>query len=79
VVIASKGGASTNPDWYHNLLANPLVTVEIGTDCFQARASIAPEPERTRLYAKMVAVMPGFGDYEKRTTRKIPVVVLTRS
>ena len=79
VVIASKGGASTNPDWYHNLLANPLVTVEIGTDCFHARASIAPEPERTRLYAKMVAVMPGFGDYEKRTTRKIPVVVLTRS
>lgn len=78
VVIASKGGAPTNPDWYYNLLANPLVNVETGSEQFQARATVATEPERTRLYAKMVAMMPGFADYERKTTRVIPVIVLTR-
>ena len=78
VIVASKGGAPTNPDWYHNLLAHPIVTVETGTEQFQARAEVAPEPERTRLYARMVEAMPGFADYEKRTTRSIPVVILTR-
>lgn len=78
VVIASKGGAPTNPDWYHNLLAHPLVTVEVGTEQFQAQAAIVPEPERSRLYRKMVAMMPGFAEYEQKTTRKIPVIALTR-
>lgn len=77
VVIASKGGAPTNPDWYYNLLANPLVTIEVGTDKFQARASVAEEPERTRLYNKMVEMMPGFDDYRRKTTRVIPVITLT--
>ncbi len=77
VVIASKGGAPTNPDWYYNVLANPLVTVETGTEQFQARASIAVEPERTRLYNQMVEMMPGFDDYRRRTTRVIPVIILT--
>jgi len=77
VVIASKGGAPTNPDWYYNLLANPLVTVEVGTDQFQARALVAEEPERTRLYNKMVEMMPGFDEYRRKTTRKIPVITLT--
>jgi len=77
VIIASKGGAPTNPDWYYNIVANPQVTVEVGTEQFTAKASIAPEPERTRLYAKMVEKMPGFAEYEKKTTRKIPVVILT--
>lgn len=77
VVIASKGGAPTNPDWYYNLVANPLVTVEVGTEKLQARAKVAEEPERTRLYNKMVDVMPGFDDYRKNTTRQIPVFVLT--
>ena len=77
VVIASKGGSPTNPDWYYNLLAHPMVNVEVGTDTFQARASIAEEPERTRLYDKMVEMMPGFDDYRRKTTRKIPVIVLT--
>lgn len=77
VVIASKGGAPTNPDWYHNLLANPLVSVETGSEQFQARASVAAEPERTRLYDKMVEVMPGFADYQRKTKRVIPVVILT--
>jgi deazaflavin-dependent oxidoreductase (nitroreductase family) len=77
VVIASKGGAPTNPDWYYNLLENPLVTVEVGTENFQARAAVADEPERFRLYEKMVEMMPGFDEYRRKTTRKIPVITLT--
>jgi len=77
VVIASKGGAPTNPDWFYNVVANPQVTVEIGMEKFQAQASVAEEPERTSLYDKMVEVMPGFGDYRRRTERVIPVIVLT--
>jgi len=77
VVIASKGGAPTNPDWYYNIVANPELTVEVGTEIFQVRAKVAEEPERTRLYKKMVEMMPGFDDYRKKTTRKIPVFVLT--
>ncbi|QIS09505.1 nitroreductase family deazaflavin-dependent oxidoreductase [Nocardia arthritidis] len=77
VIIASKAGAPTNPDWYYNLLANPEATVEIGTERFRATATpITSGPERDRLYAAMVSVMPGFADYEKNTTRVIPVVVL---
>jgi len=77
VVIASKSGAPTNPSWYYNLLANPLVTVEVGDKTFQVRATVAEEPERTRLYNKMVEMMPGFDDYRRKTTREIPVIVLT--
>jgi deazaflavin-dependent nitroreductase family protein len=77
VVIASKGGAPTDPDWYYNILANPLVTVEAGTETFRAQATVAEEPERTRLFNQMVAVMPGFDDYRRKTTRVIPVIVLT--
>ncbi len=78
VITASKGGAPTNPDWYYNILAHPLVTVEAGTERFQARAEVAPEPERTRLYSKMVEVNPGFAEYQQKTTRVIPVITLTR-
>jgi deazaflavin-dependent oxidoreductase (nitroreductase family) len=77
VVIASKGGAPTNPDWYYNLIAHPQVTVEVGTEKFQAQAREAEEPERTRLYDKMVQMMPTFDEYRKKTSRKIPVIVLT--
>ncbi len=76
VVIASKGGAPTNPDWYYNLVANPQVSVEIGTDQVEAVAEVASEPERSRLYDKMITVMPGFADYPQKTTRQIPVIVL---
>lgn len=76
-VIASKGGAPTHPDWYFNIVANPQVTVEVGAENFQAFASVAEEPERTRLYNQMVEVMPGFDDYRRNTTRVIPVIVLT--
>jgi deazaflavin-dependent oxidoreductase (nitroreductase family) len=78
VIIASKGGAPTNPDWYYNLLAHPLVMVEVGTEKFQVQAAVAPEPERTRLYSRMVEIMPGFAEYQRKTTRVIPVVILTR-
>ena len=77
VVIASKGGADTHPDWYYNVTANSLVTVETGTETFQAQATVAEEPERTRLYNKMVEVMPGFEGYRQKTARVIPVIVLT--
>ncbi|MBK8780306.1 MAG: nitroreductase family deazaflavin-dependent oxidoreductase [Anaerolineales bacterium] len=77
-VIASKGGAPTNPDWYYNVVANPQVTVEVGTEKFQAHATVAEEPERSSLYEQMVDVMPGFDDYRRKTTRVIPVIVLTR-
>ncbi len=77
VIIASKGGAPTNPDWYYNLLAHPLVSVEVGTEQFRVRAAVTSEPERTRLYDKMVQMMPGFAEYRKKTTRAIPVITLT--
>lgn len=78
VIIASKGGAPTNPDWYYNVLANPNVTVEIGQERFQARAVFPEGAERDRLYEQMAARMPGFAEYQRKTTRKIPVVVLER-
>jgi deazaflavin-dependent oxidoreductase (nitroreductase family) len=76
LVFATKGGAPTNPDWYHNLVANPDVTIEVGSDTKQATATIITGPERDRLYAEQVARRPQFGDYERRTTRTIPVVAL---
>ncbi|MEP7357469.1 MAG: nitroreductase family deazaflavin-dependent oxidoreductase [Anaerolineales bacterium] len=76
VVIASKGGAPTNPAWFYNLLANPDVTVEVGTERFEAQAAVPAEPERTRLYNQMAQVMPGFAEYQRNTPRQIPVVVL---
>jgi len=78
VIIASKAGAPEHPAWYHNLLAHPLVTVEVGTEVFQVRAEAAAEPERTRLYNRMVELAPAFAEYREKTTRVIPVVVLTR-
>lgn len=78
VIIASKGGAPTNPDWYYNILANPLVTVEVGKEKHQASASVVEEePERTRLYEKMIGMMSSFEEYRQKTSRKIPVIVLT--
>jgi len=76
VIIASKAGAPDNPDWYYNLLAHPQVIIEVGTETLRVRASVAPEPERSRLYAKMTEYMPGFADYKRKTTRVIPVVLL---
>lgn len=78
-VIASKGGAPDNPDWYHNLVANPEITVELGTETFPARATVVEdEAERARLYAEQAKRFDSFNDYEKMTTRKIPVVKIER-
>jgi deazaflavin-dependent oxidoreductase (nitroreductase family) len=79
VVIASKGGAPTNPDWFHNVRANPDVTIEVGTESFPARASIPEGDERDRLFDQMAAQMPGFAEYQRNTTRRIPVVVLEKT
>lgn len=78
VIIASYAGAPTNPPWYYNLVANPTVTVEVGDQKFTARAEVVSEPDRTRLYQKMAAIMPTFSEYEKKTTRKIPVIALKK-
>jgi deazaflavin-dependent oxidoreductase (nitroreductase family) len=78
VIVASKGGAPTNPDWYFNVVAHPTVTVELGSERFQARATVAEGEERDRLYAHHAELMPGFADYQDKTTRKIPVIILER-
>lgn len=78
VVIAANGGAATNPGWYHNVVANPEVTVELGTETFRARASVAAEPERARLFEQHVALRPNFAEFQRQTTRQLPVVVLQR-
>ena len=77
VVFASKGGAPTNPDWYHNLVANPGVTVEVGTETFEAEAVVVIGEERDRLYSRQAELFPQFGEYAQRATRRIPVVALT--
>jgi deazaflavin-dependent oxidoreductase (nitroreductase family) len=76
-VFASKAGAPTNPDWYHNLKARPDVAVEIGTDTIDVVASEATGEERERLYRRQAERVPQFADYERQTDRVIPVIVLT--
>ena len=75
-VFASKAGAPVNPDWYHNLLAHPQVTAEIGTETVELVARVAEGDERERIWAAQKAAYPGFADYERKTTRQIPVIVL---
>lgn len=78
LIFASKAGAPTNPDWYHNLVAHPQVTVEVGTETLNVTAVVITGEERDRLYAKQAAINPGFAEYETKTTRKIPVIALER-
>ena len=75
-VFATKGGSDENPHWYGNLLADPKVTVEVGTERFTATATPVEGAERDRLWDAQVAAVPSFGEYPKRTTRRIPVVAL---
>jgi deazaflavin-dependent oxidoreductase (nitroreductase family) len=77
VVFASKGGAPTNPDWYHNLKAHPNVTIEVGTDTIDVIAGEATGEERDRLFRTQAERIPQFGEYEEKTDRVIPVIVLT--
>ena len=78
-VFASKAGAPNNPDWYHNLVANPTVGVEMGTERFDATARVITGPERDRIYAKQAKAYPGFAEYEEKTDRVIPVVAIDRA
>jgi deazaflavin-dependent oxidoreductase (nitroreductase family) len=78
VIVASKGGAPTHPAWYHNVVKHPEVTIEVGKEKFKARAHIAEGDEYERLYTQHADINPSFHDYRKKTTRKIPVIVLER-
>ena len=78
VIIASKAGAPTNPAWYHNLVAHPEVTVEVGTERVPMRAVVTEGEERTRLFDAQAALMPNFAEYAKSTSRVIPVIALER-
>ncbi len=78
VVIASFAGAPNNPSWYHNLIANPVATVELGSERFQVRAETTSGEERQRLFNRQAEQMPIFAGYQKKTTRQIPVIVLKR-
>ena len=76
VIVASKGGYPKNPAWYHNLRANPDTTVQVGGEHEDVHARVASEQERPRLWPLVVSVYPGYDDYQRRTERQIPLVVL---
>jgi deazaflavin-dependent oxidoreductase (nitroreductase family) len=78
-IFASKGGADENPAWYHNLVANPKTKVEVGAETFEVTVRVLTGAERDEYFAKQVAVAPGFGDYQRKTTRVIPVIELVRA
>ena len=79
IVVASKGGAPTNPDWYYNLLANPRATIEVGKERLEVTAEPAGPAERERLWAMVIERNPAFKEYEKKTRRTIPLVILMPS
>ena len=79
LIFASKGGAPTNPAWYHNIKAGGPVSLEIGTDTVPVTARILEGDERERHWTKQKELMPGFADYEQKTSREIPVVLLERA
>ncbi|HEY2398581.1 MAG TPA: nitroreductase family deazaflavin-dependent oxidoreductase [Solirubrobacteraceae bacterium] len=78
VVVASKGGAPTHPGWFENLQANPEATIEVQAEEIPVRASVAEGEERSRLWKLMTEVWPAYDDYQTKTDRQIPVVVLSR-
>lgn len=78
ILFAAKAGAPTNPDWYYNLVAHPRVTIDLGTETFNATATVITGEERDQLYANWAAFFPMYSEYEKMTTRKIPVIALQR-
>jgi deazaflavin-dependent oxidoreductase (nitroreductase family) len=78
-VFASKGGAPTNPDWYHNLVANPRATVEVATERFDVIARVARGEERRQIWTAQKQRYPGFAAYERSTPREIPVIILERA
>jgi deazaflavin-dependent oxidoreductase (nitroreductase family) len=82
IIVASKAGAPDNPGWYHNLKAHPVATMEVGTESgtetFQVRAREAEGADRERIWADRIAIAPGFADYQRKTSRRIPVMILER-
>ncbi len=76
VLVASKGGYPKNPAWFHNLMANPDTTVQVGSARRAVHARIAKPPERKRLWPKVVHLYSGYADYQRRTEREIPLVIL---
>ena len=78
-VFATKGGSPTHPDWYLNLVANPTVTVEVGNDRYEATSSTVTGADRASIYTQQLLLRPHFADYERKTTREIPVVALRRN
>jgi len=78
VVIASKGGSPEHPGWFHNLVANPDIEIEVGADTIPVRARVAEGDEREKIWTKQKQLMPGFADYEAKANRQIPVIVLER-
>jgi deazaflavin-dependent oxidoreductase (nitroreductase family) len=78
VIIASFAGGPKNPPWYHNLVANPEATVELGSERFRVRATATSGEERQRLFNRQAEQMPIFAEYQQKTTRQIPVLVLAR-
>jgi deazaflavin-dependent oxidoreductase (nitroreductase family) len=78
-VFASKGGAASNPDWYRNLVANPDASVEIGTETITVRARVLDDAEREPIWSTQKERYPGFAEYEQKTSRQIPVVLLERT
>lgn len=78
-IFASKGGADTNPDWFHNLVAHPRITVELGSEEFAADARVLEGAERDKVYARQSEVEPQFAEYQRKTQRVIPVVELVRA
>ena len=79
IIIGSKAGADTNPDWVHNLRATPRAHVEVGTEAYDVIARELPAEERDETYPKVVAAAPGFGDYQSKTSRVIPLFELQRA
>ncbi len=78
LVIASNAGAPKHPDWYHNLVAHPQVTVEVATETFDATARVTEGEERQRLWNRIVELHPFFAEHQAKVTRQIPVIVLSR-
>lgn len=79
IIIGSKAGADTNPDWVHNLRANPQAHIEVGTDSYDVTSRELPTAERDAIFDKVLAAAPGFGEYQSKTSRIIPLFELARA
>jgi len=78
IIIGSKAGADTNPDWVHNLRANPRAHIEVGTDAYDVTGRELPKAERDGIFEKVVATAPAFGEYQSKTSRVIPLFELQK-